>query len=212
MILKRCNHGHYYDGEKYDKCPECGGLLGIDPGFGVSGGFDGDYADEDSVTVALPRNHEPQRQSHGRGMDDDDVTVALSHNPPVKQGFKPVVGWLVCIRGKDFGSGFSLKLGKNHIGRSPDMEICLQADESVAMNNHAVIYYVPKQRRFAVEAGVSGKRLFLNRNALMRPVWIKQHDILTLGNVSLMFFPCCGEHFSWEELIRKRRERQQGSV
>ena len=177
MILKRCNHGHYYDGEKYDKCPECGGLLGIDPGFGVSGGFDGDYADEDSVTVALPRNHEPQRQSHGRGMDDGDVTVAL-----------------------DFGSGFSLKLGKNHIGRSPDMEICLQADESVAMKNHAVIYYVPKQRRFAVEAGGSGKRLFLNRNALMRPVWIKQHDILTLGNVSR------------EELIRKRRERQQGSV
>ena len=196
-------------------------MVGANFGVGSPQMFDADYADEDSVTVALPRNRNTDpllrnQKQQARDMDDD-VTVALPRNHgqgmqagPGKQGFKPVVGWFVCVRGKDFGNSFALKLGKNYIGRSADMDISLQGDESVAMKNHAVIFYVPKQRRFAVEMGTSGRKLYLNRNIVMRPVWIKQHDILTLGNVSLMFFPCCGEHFSWEELIRKRREKHQG--
>lgn len=240
MILKRCNNGHYYDGEKYAECPECRGL-GADFGMDLPRmSYGEDYADEDSVTVALPRNHgqaapmpRGQRQqardmdddvtvalprSHSQGVQagargmDNDVTSALPRKPVKntsgKQGFKPVVGWFVCIRGQDFGQSFALKLGKNYIGRSADMDVSLHGDESVAMKNHAVICYVPKQRRFAVEMGASGRRVYLNRNVIVRPVWIKQHDILTVGNVSLMFFPCCGEHFSWEELIRKRREKQ----
>lgn len=243
MILKRCNNGHYYDGEKYAECPECSGA-GANFGMGPAQAFDGDYADEDSVTVALPRSRGQGMQgstastvplprgkrkqaddwdddvtvalprNHGQGMQADDVTSALVRKPVKntsgKQGFKPVVGWFVCIRGQDFGRSFALKLGKNYIGRAADMDVCLQGDESVAMKNHAVICYVPKQRRFAVEMGTSGRQFYLNRNVVVRPVWIKQHDILTIGNVSLMFFPCCGEHFSWEELIRKRRERNQG--
>lgn len=208
MILKRCERGHYYDGEIYRECPDCSGngqgLEGLaqDPSFG-------DYADEDSVTVALPRG----RGTAGadRPYQEDPTTAALTNKPAAgrKHGFKPVVGWLVCIRGNDFGSSFTMKLGKNQIGKAPDMDIILQGDDSIAMKNHAAVYYVPKHRRFAAEPGASGKRLYLNRDAVLRPVWIKQHDILTIGNCSLMFFPCCGEHFSWEELIRKHRERNQ---
>ena len=51
MILKRCDKGHYYDGEIYGECPECRGM-----GQGTSMQDYGDYADEDSVTVALPRS------------------------------------------------------------------------------------------------------------------------------------------------------------
>jgi len=145
--------------------------------------------------------------------DDDTVTVALSQKAAAgavrKPSFKPVVGWLVCVRGSDFGSSFTIRLGKNHIGRAADMDIVLHGDDSIAMKNHAAVYYVPKQRRFAVEPGASGKRFYLNRDAVIRPVWIKQHDILIIGNSSLMFFPCCGEHFSWEELIRRQREKNQ---
>lgn len=100
-----------------------------------------------------------------------------------------------------------MKHGKNFIGRSADMDIVLRGDESIAWENHAAVFYVPKQRRFAIEPGTNGSRVYLNREAVIRPVWMKQHDILTIGSCSLMFFPCCGEHFSWEELIRRRRER-----
>ncbi len=270
MILKRCDKGHYYDGEIYGECPECSGM-----GQGTSMQDYGDYADEDSVTVALPRspaggfqrdpsaaggrmNGAPQAGGGQRGFsqtdgfdsgqrgfsqaggfdsgqrgfsraggfdggqrgfsqagafDDEPVTAALSHsapkNPVRKPGLKPVVGWLVCVRGSDFGRSFTIKLGKNFIGRSPENEIVLRGDDSIAAEKHAAVYYVPKQRRFAVEPGTSGRPFYLNRNVIMRPVWIKQHDILTVGNCGLMFFPCCGEHFSWEEIIKKRREQSQ---
>ena len=285
MILKRCENGHYYDGEIYRECPECRGM-GQSP-YGQAVGADyGDYADEDSVTVALPRSQgragvpgasrangymEDYSQDYG---DDENVTVALPRHAaapsqaprhtsvsapaqasrhtsaaapaqashpasapalhpasrpqqesrhasgqvsaphPVsasqalrKSGLKPVVGWLVCVQGNDFGSSFTMKHGKNFIGRSADMDIVLHGDESIAWENHAAVFYVPKQRRFAIEPGTNGSRVYLNREAVIRPVWMKQHDILTIGSCSLMFFPCCGEHFSWEELIRRRRER-----
>ena len=212
MILKRCEKGHYYDGEIYKECPDCSGsgLNGYMQMDGMS--YGGDYADEDSVTVALPRAQSPSR-SMRTASDDEPATMALPRQPvrsePRRPSLKPVVGWLVCIRGSDFGSSFTVKLGKNYIGRSADMEIVLKGDDSIAMERHAAIYYVPKQRRFAVEPGTSGKVFYINRNAVMRPVWIKQHDILSVGNSSLMFFPCCGEHFSWEEIIRKRKQMNQ---
>lgn len=175
--------------------------------------YGGDYADEDSVTVALPRSQGQGGQAavYTSRDDDDSVTVGLPRRSaaatqPRKPTFKPAVGWLVCVRGKDFGNSFTIKLGKNYIGRSDAMEIVLQGDDSIAMENHAAIYYVPKQRRFAAEPGTSGKPFYINRNAVVRPVWIKQHDILIVGSCSLMFFPCCGEHFSWEELIRRHRQ------
>lgn len=283
MILKRCENGHYYDGEIYRECPECRGMGQSSYGQAVGADY-GDYADEDSVTVALPRSQgragvsgasrangymEDYSQDYG---DDENVTVALprhaaapvpaprhaaapaqasrqtsaaapaqaSHpasasalhpasrpqqesrhvsgqvsaphpvsasQAPRKSGLKPVVGWLVCVQGNDFGSSFTMKHGKNFIGRSADMDIVLHGDESIAWENHAAVFYVPKQRRFAIEPGMNGSRVYLNREAVIRPVWMKQHDILTIGSCSLMFFPCCGEHFSWEELIRRRRER-----
>lgn len=238
MILKRCNNGHYYDGEIYKECPSCNGA-GQNAQMRMPDMSFGDYADEeDTVTVALPRSQGQKRQpeayaSQGQGRqlgafapqglsgqldayaseDDESVTVALprktADSAVRKPSFKPAVGWLVCVRGSDFGSSFTVRLGKNFIGRAADMDIILHGDDSIAMKNHAAIYYVPKQRRFAVEPGTSGKQFYLNRDAVVRPVWIKQHDILILGNSSLMFFPCCGEHFSWEELIRRQREKIQ---
>lgn len=213
MILKRCDKGHYYDGEIYRECPDCSGDRQGLEGLAADVSF-GDYADEESVTVALPRSRGTAGQAEPQGMHSHDpLTVAMAKKPQAsagrKHGFKPVTGWLVCIRGNDIGSSFTMKLGKNQIGRAPDMDIVLQGDDSIAMKNHAAVYYVPKHRRFAAEPGASGKRFYLNRDAVLRPVWIKQHDILTIGNCSLMFFPCCGEHFSWEELIRKQKERSQ---
>lgn len=282
MILKRCDKGHYYDGEAYQECPECKGSANAGMPYGGSyegfygdsygtsyGTSDEDYADEDTVTVALPRSHtqgygQGQRRT-GAGLPDEEnvtaalprshaqkqaprqawadvseseeenVTVALprSHgqgqqgsfsqaagnrgsgaaaqqhtagNASRKHSFKPVVGWLVCIQGKDFGSSFTLQLGKNYIGRAAHMDVVLQGDESIGMEKHAAVYYVPKYRRFAAEPGTAGKRFLVNREDVLRPVWIKQHDILTMGNTSLMFFPCCGEHFSWEELLRRHRD------
>lgn len=209
MILKRCNKGHYYDGETYQKCPECNGAVAHSR---ASGSYDTDYADEDSVTVALPRARMHQGNTGTDTSEEENVTVALprahEHVAPRKRTFKPVVGWLVCIQGKDFGSSFTLQLGKNYIGRSAHMDVMLQGDETIALEKHAAVYYVPKYRRFVAEPGSAAKRFFVNKEDVLRPVWIKQHDILTLGKTSLMFFPCCGEHFSWEELLKRHRDKR----
>ena len=44
---------------------------------------------------------------------------------------------------------------------------------------------------------------YLNEEVVLNPVRLKQHDILTIGNTRLMFFPCCGEDFSWDDFKKE---------
>ena len=34
MNLRKCNNGHFFDGDKYPSCPHCGGLDSSDSAFG----------------------------------------------------------------------------------------------------------------------------------------------------------------------------------
>lgn len=134
--------------------------------------------------------------------DDDGKTVSLYQT---KKGIDPVAGWLVCIEGEDFGGSFTIKSGRNFVGRSREMDIVLHGDNSISREKHAVILYEPKRREFIAQAGESRELFYLNDEVVLNPVRLKQYDILTVGNTRLMFFPCCGENFGWDDIILNDR-------
>ncbi len=184
-------------------------------------------AGEDSVTVAMPRAQQedsvtvplahmpapgyPEPPGRGNahdtslqaavrkaaGTDDDGKTVSFYQS---KKGVEPVVGWLVCVEGDDFGASFTLKAGRNFIGRSETMDVVLHGDSSISRERHAIIVYEPKRREFIAQAGESRELFYLNEEVVLNPVRINQYDIITVGNTKLMFFPCCGENFSWDDI------------
>ena len=92
-----------------------------------------------------------------------------------------------------------MKSGRNFIGRASHMDIVLRGDNSISREKHAIILYEPKRREFIAQAGESRELFYLNDEVVLNPVRLKQHDILTIGNTRLMFFPCCGENFSWDD-------------
>lgn len=279
MHLMRCEHGHFYDGDKFPQCPHCENqAMGQNmPGAGqgkqdsvtvpgtaygqqdsvtvpgstyrqpgaaaVQGAGYGQqdsvtvpvsayqedsvtvpvsaYQQEDSVTVpvsayqqepvampapayqgAAPQGNVPLRQAVQEAMnsavdpDEDGKTVSFYQ---ARGGIDPVAGWLVCIEGEDFGGSFTIKSGRNFVGRSADMDIVLRGDNSISRVKHAVILYEPKRREFIAQAGESRELFYLNDEVVLNPVKLNQYDILTIGNTRLMFFPCCGENFSWDD-------------
>lgn len=308
MHLMRCEHGHFYDGDKFPKCPHCANqAMGQNvPGAGkgqqdsvtvpgaayrqqdsvtvpgaayaqqdsvtVPGAA---YAQQDSVTVPGTMYRQPGPTTvpgPGYGQEDsvtvpassyqedsvtvpvsayqeDSVTVPVSAyqgngpqwqaapgsapqgNGPLQQaaqeamnsavdpdedgktvsfyqargGIDPVAGWLVCIEGEDFGGSFTIKSGRNFVGRSADMDIVLRGDNSISRFKHAVILYEPKRREFIAQAGESRELFYLNDEVVLNPVKLNQYDILTIGNTRLMFFPCCGENFSWDDYNKNDR-------
>ena len=127
---------------------------------------------------------------------DECKTVSLYQ---AKIGVEPVTGWLVCIEGPSFGASYTLKTGRNFIGRGSDMDVVLAQDNSVSRQKHAIVLYEPRKREFIAQPGDSRELFYLNDDVVLGPERLKAQDILTIGNTRLMLFTCCGENFSWDD-------------
>lgn len=152
---------------------------------------------------------------HTIGFYDDFFTPAtpdLAHvERPVRQAPKPTVnkvsspcvGWLVALSGEHIGTDFRLKAGKNFVGRGEQMDISLTADKSVSRDRHAIVVYEPKAHLYLVQPGESSSLVYKNDEVVLTPVKLEAYDVITVGNVNLLFMPLCGTRFNWGDLLKK---------
>ncbi len=200
MEMKKCANGHYYDASIHAECPYCSNaansgatlpLEGYAPGSATMamGGsptmpVSGPATDR---TVAL-------NQAVNDGDSDEGRTVALIKED---KGIDPVVGWLVCIDGKEKGRDYRIHSDNNFIGRSDRMDICLRGDETISRENHAIISYDMVENKFYFAPGDGRAIVRLNDKALLQPAEIVPYDKITIGKTVFMFMPFCGEGFQW---------------
>lgn len=198
MNYVKCPHDHYYDGDKYSSCPFCGGESTLEETATIF------QTGDDQVTAPLgagivaptvpldfgaPGVTVPLEED-----DDDQKTVFLDEDT---NGNAPVVGWLVALTGSHKGKDFRLEAGRNCIGRGPDMDVALIGETSVSRDKHAIIVYEPVQNIFLAVPGDARELFYLNGKVVLTPQEIKKGDRLSVGQVELMFIPCCDEGFNW---------------
>ncbi len=116
----------------------------------------------------------------------------------------PCTGWLIALGGEHIGQDFRLKAGKNFIGRDKDMDIVLNGDKSVSRNKHAILVYEPKAHLYLVQPGESSELVYLNNEVVLNPTKLAAYDMITVGEVNLLFMPLCGERFNWDEILLKK--------
>ncbi len=216
MDLKRCNYGHFYDGDAYSACPHCAGSNINSQNAAGAVSFVQGY--DDSVTEKLDTYGSPSSLSANTYNDESgNKTQSLSSilgsfddsdndvDQDVTKGFyesaigsNPVVGWLVCVEGNHFGEDFKLKAGKNFIGRSSNMDICLSGDTSVSREKHLIVLYDPSNNIFIVQAGESKELSYHNESLVLSPVELKPYDVLKVGATKLIFIPFCSDKFTWK--------------
>lgn len=226
MNLLKCSKGHYYDGDKFAGCPYCSGASASSARDSVTIAMPSGSSED--VTVALPSSapDDPLTISDSSDLaqlppsdigsvssyaepslpDDDAVTISYYHHTAEAEQavFKePVVGWLVCISGKYMGQSFCLKTGRNFIGRSSEMDICLEGEPSVSRNRHAIIIYEPRGRIFFAQPGDSRELFYLNDQVVLDNEKLQPYDVISVGNVNMMLIPFCTERFAWEDLKEK---------
>ena len=83
------------------------------------------------------------------------------------------------------------------------MDVVLDGDKSVSRNKHAIIVYEPKQHLYLVQPGESSELVYLNDEVVLSPVKLKAYDKITVGEVTLLFMPLCGEQFNWSQMLQK---------
>jgi len=131
-------------------------------------------------------------------------TVQTAQPVVISNVTTPCVGWLVVIKGMHLGQDFHLKTGKNFIGRDAKMDIVLDGDKSVSRNKHAILVYEPKQHLYLVQPGESSELVYLNDDVVLSPLPLKAYDVITVGEVNLLFMPLCGSEFNWTDALGKK--------
>lgn len=164
-------------------------------------------------------NQQYQQNIQYTQMDqDDDHTVAyydeLFQQPEgktqsaavagVARITSPCTGWLIALGGEHIGQDFRLKAGKNFIGRDKSMDIVLDGDKSVSRNKHAILVYEPKSHLYLVQPGESSELVYLNNEVVLSPTKLAAYDMITVGEVNLLFMPLCGERFNWDDILLKK--------
>ncbi|MBQ9872504.1 MAG: FHA domain-containing protein [Eubacterium sp.] len=219
MNLRKCNNGHFFDGDKYPSCPHCGGSDSSDSAFGQdvnASGYSGS-SDEDMPTVpgagiGTPTPIQPAGSGFPTGPTmpgvipgDTPVGVKMDLDEDLAtQGagltFNPVVGWLVVKNGEDKGRSKMLTSGKNFVGRDSSMDVVLNGDKSISRIKHAIILYEPNARRFIAIPGESHELFYVNNEVVLNNVELNAYDVITIGKTELIFVPFCGDNFAWEEI------------
>lgn len=179
--LTRCDNGHYYDAGNHSSCPYCG-VQSLDIDI--------------QKTMAKRSTPSARKQASPGRPAEEGRTMGVFHK---KMGIDPVVGWFVCIEGGDKGRDYRIVAEKNFVGRSPDMDICIEGDETVSRENHTIVSYNPKDHKFRLYPGDGRGLVYINDEELVMPAVLNPYDVIELGETKLLFVPFCGEGFTWKK-------------
>ncbi len=151
-------------------------------------------------------NNNPENTSNNANNDSTSNSGAGNSSTRSTEAIEPPVGWLVCVKGMEFGKAFPIKNGQNTIGRAPSCAIPLLGDGYVSRGVHAKIKYEPIKRKFTLIAGDTSGLTYLNGEDIDVPCELKAYDKISLSAGvadanSYMFVPLCGENFTWEDYI-----------
>lgn len=191
MAVTRCEQGHFYDDEKYPECPHCKNDLPARPRRGISDVYT--VLGEGSDAVAAAQQRQKLHVDLGGAGAQEGRTVGIFRT---ETGCEPVVGWLVCIEGRERGRDFRLHAGRNYIGRALKSDVALADDERVSRENHCSVIFDPRSSDFYLVNG-SGDGVTVNGERLTESRRLDTGERIELGGSTFVFIPFCGEGRSW---------------
>ena len=178
---KVCPRGHRIDAS-WDLCPFCppevstGQIPVVRPRGAGSTNPQG--------TVGAARHPHPATTP---ATEPPSRTVAV---PKASFGLEPtrsglVVGWLVGISASIRGEAFTIRVGKNTIGRDPSSDVPIADDQT--STHHADLIYRPEEQRFILMDRNSTNGTYVNDAEIEPRCDLEHHDIIRVGSQRLVF-------------------------
>lgn len=192
MAVVRCEAGHFYDDSKFDTCPHCKSPLPKNPQRGI-----GDQktvfgpSDPSIAQRAMRQQVQVDLAAPRPGVDAKTVGIFRT-----EKGYDPVVGWLVCVEGREKGRDYRLHAGRNFIGRAIKSDIALVDDERISREDHCSIVFEPRRAVFLLARG-EGDGVIVNGARLEENLELHGDERIEIGASAFVFVPFCGEGRSW---------------
>ena len=109
----------------------------------------------------------------------------------------PVIGWLVGIKGAHKGRSYEVKQGRNFIGRSTAMDICLSGNSKISRDRHAIITYDPRSKKCFLQPDETRDLIYINDELLFGPMPMKHNDIIVLADEEFVFLALQCDKADW---------------
>lgn len=190
MKIEQCQKGHFYDNEKYEKCPFC--YTDIDVRRSVT---------EEKISIVgeatvQPRENNPQYMKWKDAEDASDSNRTIMESPELATHYY-ITGWLVCVAGPERGRDYRLRYGFNQIGRSHKMDVCIFEDDAISRGGHCNVVYEHRKNQFLLVPG-NGSMTFVEDAMLEAPILLHSGDRFQIGNTVLEFIAFCRDDIKWE--------------
>ena len=203
-MQRTCSAGHVYDADQFPSCPYCNrntraiqfGAAAAPAGYGATTAPAGYGAAPAGRDDTLGQTVMPEAIRRRMEQERDNRTVGEFKR---KQGYEPVVGWLVCVEGPEVGKDYRLFGRINSIGRAEGNDVVLAQEHTVSQKNHVRLAYDAKHNNFQLIPGEGTNVTYLNDEPLYVPQKLNAYDVLEMGDTKLIFVPLCNERFHWPE-------------
>lgn len=190
MALGKCPLcNKYYDNLKHESCPYC--FQNADLGVPWENGQKTLSLGEETQQ---PEDDNAKTQAYEDGTSADEKTIGIYFG---NEGFDPVTGWILCVRGTVRGKSYELHMNRNFIGRDKLMDVSIPDDLLISRKNHLSVIYDGKTHSFFVKP--ENGSVAINGTSVVHPVPVHENDILSFGNSSYIFIPYCTEERNWDD-------------
>lgn len=208
-MVTKCKNGHWYDPNVTGSCPHCkrnGEKLSLQIDNVEEEDKTVSFADVDlsleeqlgqvSDMPVMPVSMIPSGAADIGNDEDDDKTISFGFFGITQ--IQPVTGWLVCQSGEERGKDYRLHSGRNFVGRSNSMDVCLIDDKNISRDRHCSISYDPKGNAFYLVAE-GGNTVYLNGLLVEKAERLNTDDEIMIGNTRLLFVEYCKEGRTWDK-------------
>ena len=207
MADKRCENGHFID-ESWDLCPYCP-VDENEPEMPIvrPTRFGGADAAKPAAVepeppprrpVAVPPPPPLRRETSAAAVQAPPLerTVAVQRNSDATPK-RYVVGWLIGLNGAARGEAYSVRIGRNVIGRDRRSDIAIDDDQ--ASSHHADLVFRPEERRFILMDHNSTNGTYVNEVEIEPRRDLIAKDVIRIGSHKFLFMPLCDEGFFWDD-------------
>jgi hypothetical protein len=195
---KRCENGHFID-ESWDLCPYCppeneeAEIPVVRPArFGGA-----EAAKPRPVAVAAPPPPAPAPPSGRHPVQPPPLERTIAVQKSDTQPKRYVVGWLIGLNDSTRGEAFSVRMGRNVIGRDRKSDIVVNDDQ--VSTHHADLVFRPEERRFILMDHNSTNGTYVNETEIEPRRDLAPHDVVRIGSHKFLFLPLCGEGLFWDD-------------
>ena len=185
MKIEQCGAGHFFDRDKYGKCPFCS-------------------PKETSKRMVSPENTTANlRMKDSQYTDWKEASEASDENRTEREVQEQLIhhyttGWLICVEGPEKGRDYRLRYGFNQIGRSHHMDVCIFEDDGISRKVHCSVVYEDKNNQFILVAG-NGTVTLADNEILANPKPLHMGDRFKIGDTVLEFIPYCRDDIKWKK-------------